>query len=243
MVHVGRNFSGDDVRAAYRLAKGPHYPITKIVSVENTTNLGGGVAWTQAQLSSVLNAANELDLHTHLDGARIFNASVSSGLSVKALASEFDTVTVCFSKGLGCPVGAVLVFDQTLWTKMRRLKQVFGGAMRQSGILAAACLYALDHHVSRLEEDHQNAKRLASSLADLPGIEVETLEPSTNMVFFSWVSATVGADQFYEECLRRGVRFSRSGPVRFRAVTHLDVSAKNIEQAVRIVGEISSASN
>ncbi len=228
-------FTGDDVRTAYRWLQGPHYPISKIVSIENTTNMGGGCAWTESQISSVLSAANELNLSTHLDGARLFNASLSSGLSVKEIASEFDTATVCFSKGLGCPMGAVLVFDAIHRVKVRRLKQIFGGAMRQSGILAAACLYALDNHVVRLVEDHSNAQLLAVGLSDIPGIEVETFAPASNMVFFRWTAAKGSIDEFQDACLRNGVRFSRVGPRRLRAVTHLDLSKKQIEEAIRVI--------
>lgn len=234
-------FTGDDVRAAYRWPKGPHYPVSKLVSVENTTNMGGGVPWTLAQLDSVFEAAKELNLKTHMDGARMFNAHVASGLPVRTITSRFDTVTVCFSKGMGCATGAVLCFDKSLWTKIRRLKQVFGGAMRQSGILAAACLYALDHHISRLQEDHDNAKLLAKGLLGLPFIEVENPEPGSNMLFFQWKSSSLSAEQFSELCTQKGVRFSQCGARRFRAVTHLDISTSQIHEAIKIVAEISKS--
>ena len=133
-------FSGEDVRRQFRWAKGPHYPVTRLVSVENTTNMGGGVAWPKAALDDVVHVARELELKTHMDGSRLFNAAAASGLTPTQIAAGFDTVTVCFSKGLGCPTGAILAFDERHWERVRRLKQLFGGAMRQSGILAAAAL-------------------------------------------------------------------------------------------------------
>jgi threonine aldolase len=228
-------FSGDDVRRHYRWSKGPHYPISRLVSVENTTNMGGGVAWTREQLGDVLKVAKELGLKAHLDGSRIFNAAAASGLTPTEIASGFDTVTVCFSKGLGCATGAILAFDQSQWDRVRRLKQLFGGAMRQSGILAAAALYALDHHVERLKEDHQNAKLLAERLGAIWALEVETKPPQSNMVFFRWKGTSLTDSDFLARCVERGLRFSHVGPNRFRAVTHMDVSREDMEKAAAIV--------
>ena len=157
-------FSGEDVRRHFRWAQGTHYPLSRLLSVENTTNMGGGVAWPKTMLDDVTATARELGLKLHMDGSRLFNAVTASGLSPGEIAAPFDTVTVCFSKGLGCPTGAILAFDKSHWQTVRRLKQLFGGAMRQSGILAAAALYALDHHVARLAEDHQHAQLLAEQL-------------------------------------------------------------------------------
>jgi threonine aldolase len=235
---AGGIFTGEDVRRNFRWNKGPHYPTTRLVSVENTTNMGGGVPWSREQLADVLDAAAELGLKTHLDGSRLFNAQVASGLSPRELAERFDTATVCFSKGLGCATGAILAFDAGQWDAVRRLKQLFGGAMRQSGILAAAALYALDHHVERLAEDHENAKLLAERLAALPALVVETLPPGSNMVFFRWQSPQFSDVEFLKRCTERGVRFSHVAPNRFRAVTHLDVTRENMEQAAQIVREV-----
>jgi threonine aldolase len=231
-------FTGDDVRRSYRWNKGPHYPVTRLVSVENTTNMGGGVPWSRAQLSDVLDAAAELGLKTHLDGSRLFNASVASGLSPREIAGRFDTATVCFSKGLGCATGAILAFDAKDWDAVRRLKQLFGGAMRQSGILAAAAIYALDHHVERLKEDHENARLLAERLAAIPALHVETQPPGSNMVFFRWQSRAFSDTEFAKRCVDRGVRFSHVGLNRFRAVTHMDVTRADMERAAQIVREI-----
>ena len=231
-------FSGDDVRERHRWNKGPHYPVTRLVSVENTTNMGGGVPWSGEQLGDVLKAARELELKTHLDGSRLFNAAAASGLTPKEIATRFDTVTVCFSKGLGCPTGAILAFDQTHWKTVRRLKQLFGGAMRQSGILAAAALYALDHHVERLIEDHENAQLLAERLATIAALEIETLPPPSNMVFFRWQSKDISDVEFLNRCVAKGLRFSHVGVNRFRAVTHMDVTRPDMEKAAEIVAEI-----
>lgn len=232
-------FTGEDVRRLYRWARGPHYPVTRMVSVENTTNIGGGIAWTLEQLNSVLTVSKELQLKTHLDGSRLYNASIQSKHSVKTLAENFDTVTICFSKGLGCPVGAILAFDKKHWSEVRMLKQLMGGAMRQSGMLAAACLYAVEHHVERLQEDHENAKLLANKLSDLhSAIRVEQHSNSTNMVYFTWHSERLSANQFVEACLKENLRFSRMAENRFRAVTHLDVSKKDIQNAVSIISKI-----
>jgi threonine aldolase len=228
-------FTGDDVRRHFRWAKGTHYPLSRLLSVENTTNMGGGVAWPKALLDDVTATARELGLNTHLDGSRLFNAAAASAMPPGEIAAPFDTVTVCFSKGLGCPTGAVLAFDKARWDTVRRLKQLFGGAMRQSGILAAAALYALDHHVERLAEDHQNAKLLAEQLASITALEVETRPPSSNMVFFRLRAEAMSPAEFAERCGAQNLRFSHVGSNRFRAVTHLDISRADVDRAGAIV--------
>lgn len=232
-------FSDENLRESYRWSKGPHYPVSKLVSIENTTNMGGGVAWSLRQLEAVLDVSKELKLKTHLDGARFFNAVVKTGLAPRISAERFDTITICFSKGLGCAIGAALLFDKHYYDKVRRLKQLMGGAMRQSGILAAGCLYALDHHIPRLQEDHENAQLLAEKLsAGIPQIKVENNPPSTNMVFFTWHSEKISPAQFLTTCIEKGLRFSQTNSNRFRAVTHLGIERKDIEKAVRIIKQI-----
>lgn len=224
-------FSGDHIRKAFRWETGPHHPRSRLVSVENTANMDGGVAWPLDRLDDVLKTVAEMNLKSHLDGARLFNAAVASGVKVDRLARGFDTVTLCLSKGLGCPVGAVLAYPEEFRDEVWRLKQLMGGSLRQSGILAAAGLYALDHNVERLAEDHAHATQLARGLGEFPGIELETPEPSTNMVFFHWTDPRGGA-WFDERALQNGVRFSRVGERRFRAVTHLGVSESDISLTV-----------
>lgn len=223
-------FTGDDVHAAYRWRKGPHHPVTKCVAVENTTNFGGGLAWDLASLDSVLKAVKELGLKAHLDGARLFNAAVKSEVDPKRLTAGFDTVTICLSKGLGCPTGAVLAFADRYHEKARRLKHLFGGAMRQSGILAAAGIYALKHNINRLAEDHHHTELFTNRLiAEVPAIAVETHPAATNMVFFKWLGQHLSPDQFHAACLAKGFRFSRIEENRFRAVFHLDISKADLD--------------
>lgn len=234
-------FTGEELRASIRWSKGPHYPVSKLVSVENTTNMGGGIAWDLTTLDSVLSSAKELGLKTHLDGSRLFNAMIKTKTTPRNLAANFDAVTLCLSKGLGCPLGAILAFRKQDYQKVRRLKQLFGGAMRQSGMLAAAGIYALQNHIERLEEDHANATLLANKLAtEIPQIRVENLAPSTNMVFFEWLGTNMTASQFNEATLKENLRFSQVGENRFRAVTHLGISSEDIITSVDIVKAISN---
>lgn len=234
-------FTGEDVRHHYIWGRGPHSTTTKLVSIENTANMGGGIAWTRSELASVVNAAKALNLKMHLDGARFFNAVVQSGMKPSELAAPFDTITLCLSKGLGCPMGALLIFDKSQFDRVRRLKQLFGGALRQSGILAAAGIYALDNNINRLEEDHRHAALLARGISTLKGIHVENPEPSTNMVFFRWRSDKLTPDDFDRACQARGIRFSHVGPDRFRAVTHLDIKPGDIDSALSVLNEVCAA--
>lgn len=231
-------FSADELRKTYRTAHGPHYPRSKMLSIENTTNLGGGIAWQNDAIHSVLQAAKELKLKTHLDGSRLFNAAVKTGTPSAKIASQFDAVTLCLSKGLGCPVGAMLAFNKNDYEKVRRLKQLWGGAMRQTGILAAAGIYALKHHIERLADDHSNAAHFAKEVAKLPQFLIENKLPSTNMVFFSWQGKNMSPSQFLEACLAKGLRFSQVDENRFRAVTHLDVSKGDIDKAIEILKQL-----
>ncbi len=229
-------FQGEDVRSRRR----PdlyHSPRTRLVVVENTTNQGGGFPWTRAELDDVLAACD--GLARHLDGARLLNAATWAGLAPAELCRGFDTVTLCFSKGLGAPMGAVLAMALSRREEARRCKHIMGGAMRQSGILASACRHALAHHVERLAEDHRHAARLAAGLSLIEGIAVEPNERRTNMVFFS---VRGDPDRFERESLERGVRFSRMDSNRFRAVTHLDVRSEQVETALdRLMRMFSSA--
>jgi threonine aldolase len=226
MIHAldgdGGIFSADQVRAAVR----PHsryMPRSRVVSVEQTTNMGGGRVWPLDSVHDVLTAAREHDLRTHLDGARLMNAVVASGISAAEFAGGFDTAWLDFTKGLGAPVGAVLCGSRELIAEAWRWKQQMGGAFRQSGIVAAGCIYALDHHVDRLAEDHANARKLADGLAEL-GCEV--VAPETNIVIFS---APAG---FVEQMARHAVELSDTPDGRVRAVTHLDVSAAEVDEAL-----------
>jgi threonine aldolase len=221
-------FTGDDVRAALR-PPSRYEPRSRLVSVEQTVNMAGGRVWPLERLRGVVEAAQEAGLRLHMDGARLLNAVVAVGVPAEEYARGFDTVWLDFTKGLGAPVGACLAGSAELIEEAWRYKQMIGGAMRQAGIVAAGALYALDHHVERLASDHANARRLA---AGLEGLEVDDVE--TNMVFF----AVDDAPGFVAALERAGVRMGATGPRRVRAVTHLDVSAEDIDRAIDAVRDI-----
>lgn len=200
-----------------------HCPRMRLVVVENTTNMGGGQPWDPGQLAEVAETARDHGFKLHCDGSRLLNAAVRLGVAPAELTKGFTTVTLCLTKGLGAPLGALLGFADELSDEVRRHKHMHGGALRQSGMMAAAGVYALEHHVERLAEDHRKAARLAEGLEGL-GFAVEPVERRTNMVFFQ-----------AQDPQRPGLRFSQVGPTRWRAVTHLDVSAEDIERALQIL--------
>ncbi len=212
----------------------PHFPRTRLVCVENTHNAGGGTVWTPTEMDDVAQAARSRGLDLHLDAARLFNAAAASGLSVKTLSAPFGSVALCLSKGLGCPVGAILAGSRAFIEECWRAKHVLGGAMRQSGILAAAGLYALEHNLGRLAEDHAHARRLAEGLAEIPGVRLDLARVQSNLVFLS-VDGMSGQEA-RERLAARGVRMSGSYGA-LRAVTHLDVSGADIEQAIALARE------
>src|SRR4051812_5063256 len=201
----------------------------RLVCVEQTTNMGGGRVWRLDQVRAVLDVAAEHGLSTHLDGARLMNAAVASGVDAAKWASGFDSAWLDFTKGLGAPVGACLAGSADLIAEAWRWKQMLGGALRQSGIVAAAGLYALDHHVERLAEDHARATRLAEGLAGLQGVALDAATIETNIVIFS----VPDAPAFCAALEREGVGMLPVGPDRVRAVTHLDVDDDGIERALR----------
>jgi threonine aldolase len=203
-----------------------YMPRSRLVSVEQTTNMGGGRIWPLEQIRAVLEVARAHGLRTHLDGARLMNAVVAAGVPASDYASGFDTAWLDFSKGLGAPVGAVLCGSRELIAEAWRWKQMLGGAMRQAGVLAAGCLHALDHHVERLAEDHENAQVLAEGLSDL-GVEV--LPQETNIVITT-VEDPAGV---IELMASEGVRISSAGRDRIRCVTHLDVDRAGVESALK----------
>jgi threonine aldolase len=211
----------------------PYAPRQRMLEVEQTTNLGGGAIWPLATLREVAEVAHAAGLVTHMDGARLLNASIASGISAAEFARTFDSVWIDFSKGLGAPGGAVLAGTREFVADANRWKQRIGGAMRQSGIIAAACEYALDHHVARLAEDHANARRLAEGVATIGGLRIDPATVETNLVYFDVVVSTLDAETLCAALLERGVRMSPMGGARsIRAVTHLDVSAADVEAAL-----------
>ncbi len=230
-------FTPDQVEQAVR-REGPHYPRTRLVSVEQTSNLGGGTVWSLQQLRAIADVARRHSLHTHLDGARLMNAVVASGIPAPEHTRGYESVTFCLTKGLGCPVGALVAGDREFIVAARRYKHLFGGAMRQAGIVAAAGVYALDHNVDRLAQDHTTARILARGLAEIPGIRIDVAHVETNIVFFDVAGTGLTAQEVASRLLARGVRVGAMGRSLIRAVTHLDVSQADVERAVSIAQEV-----
>ena len=224
-------FSAEQVRASIRPLN-RYAPCTRVVSIEQTSNSGGGTPWPVQAIEEVAAVAREHGLILHMDGARLFNAVVATGTPARDFAAPFDTVWVDFSKGLGAPVGAVLAGRRDLIEEAWVWKQRLGGAMRQAGIIAAGALYALEHHIERLAEDHANAKVLAEGLAEIPGITLDPGEVETNIVI---LEVSDPASAVLGRLLEQGVRMSQPGPHRLRAVTHLDISRRDVAEAVGIV--------
>ena len=225
-------FEPDELEAAIRPAGDRYAPRSRLVSVEQTTNVGGGRVWPPETVRAVLDVARSHELRAHLDGARLMNAVVASGTPAAEWAGGFDSAWVDFTKGLGAPVGAVLAGSRESIDEAWRYKQMIGGALRQSGIVAAACLYALDHHVERLADDHENARVLADGMAELPGFEVQPFD--TNIVIADVPDAPALVGALWE----RGVEVTPFGPTRIRCVTHLDVDAAGIERALAAFREV-----
>lgn len=212
-----------------------HMVRTKVVCLENTHNHGGGRIFPIEAVRQISKWARENNLIMHLDGARLWNAVVATKVPFKDWAECFDTVSVCFSKGLGAPVGSALVGPKDFITRARRFRKVFGGAMRQAGIIAAGCLYALDHHIDRLAEDHANAQILASSVQDCPGLKLTPPEVHTNLVWFECDERHGSAREFGARMKEKGVNIAVDPPGRMRMCTHLDVSRADAEKAAQII--------
>lgn len=213
-----------------------HFPQTRLVALENTHNRSGGQVFPQSDVVAIAEAARSRDLAVHLDGARIWNAAVATGLSVAELAAPADTVSACFSKGLGAPVGSVLAGSPELIRKAHRYRKMLGGGMRQVGVLCAAALFALEQQRERLAEDHENARKLAQGLAELPGVVLDLATVQTNIIAFDVQKMHAAA--FVKRCAEAGVRLNAIGPQRLRAVTHLDVSRADIDIALRRVASV-----
>ena len=224
-------FSAEDVRAALRPVDS-HFAPLRLVCLENTHNRSGGRIFPREQLQPIAEVAREAGLALHLDGARIFNASVASGVAVSELARPFDSVAFCLSKGLGAPVGSLLCGSERFIARAHRFRKMFGGGMRQAGILAAAGLHALDHHVKDLADDHVRARRLAEGLGRLPGVR-SVRPPQTNIVMFEVASAASTVSRAREQ----GVLLGAVAPTWVRAVTHRDVDSPAIERALAVLGD------
>jgi threonine aldolase len=212
----------------------PHFARTRLVVVENTSNVGGGSVWPVATIDAVAERCQRHGLALHLDGARLFNAAISLGVPPSAWSARASSAQVCFSKGLGCPFGAILAGSSELIEAARRMKQSLGGALRQAGVIAGAMLYALDHNVDRLALDHEHAQRLAAGLSDFEGIDVEPVE--TNLVYFN-LTQTERVAEFIAALEGRGVGVHHFAAGRMRACTHLDVDRAEVDRALVAIGE------
>jgi threonine aldolase len=231
-------FTAEEFLAARKPPGTPMYPPTTLVQIENTHNRTGGVIFPQAEAARICAAAREQGIATYLDGARLWNAAVASGRSVGDLAEPFDLVAVALSKGLGAPGGSLLAGSRDLVRRSLRFRWMFGGVMRQIGILGAAGLYALDHNVARLAEDHANARRIAERLAGSPRIVLDLASAETNIIVFRVTDDAPDARTVVARARERGVLLFDIGPRTLRAVTHLDVSTEQCEEAAEILAGI-----
>lgn len=222
-------------------ADNQHLCVTRLLCLENTTNVGGGRAWPLDQLERVCRWTHDNGLKTHLDGARLFNACVAKGYSAADVAQHFDTISICFSKGLGCPMGSILVGSREDIRKARRVRKLFGGALRQAGIVAAAAVFAMEHNVERLAVDHDNAKALAREIAKIDGLKIHVDDVETNLVFFEVDPQLGNAAQLSAALLDRGLKIGASGTQRLRACTHLDIHREHIPQAADILRTVVQA--
>lgn len=236
-VGQGGTFTAADVAAALKPRGHMIMPGTTLVEIENTHNRGGGVVFDQADVERICALARERGISTFLDGARLWNAAVASGRPLDELARPFDLVSVAFSKGLGGPGGSLLAGSAAVVTKAMRARRMLGGAMRQTGIFAAAGLYALDHHLPRLADDHAKARRVASVLAGCPGVLLDLATVQTNIVMFHLADGAPDADTVVTRARERGVLVIAFGPRTVRAVTHLDVSLEQCDRAAAALAE------
>jgi threonine aldolase len=229
----GGVFTPAQLEAAVRAPGDRYAPRSRLVSVEQTTNIGGGHIWPLETIGGVLEVARGHELRAHLDGARLMNAVVASGVSARDHAGPFDTAWIDFTKGLGAPVGAVLAGSGDLIGEAWRWKQMLGGAFRQSGIVAAGCLYSLDHHVERLADDHENARALAEGLSELRGVRLDPAAVETNIVIFEVDDAPGVVRRLADR-----VELQAVDPRHVRAVTHLEVARADVDRALAAFAEV-----
>ncbi|MEW6186057.1 MAG: low-specificity L-threonine aldolase [Thermodesulfobacteriota bacterium] len=217
-----------------------HYPVSKLVCLENTHNRGGGSIYPLKTLRAIYETAKTRGLMVHLDGARLWNASAATGIHPKEYARCADSVSVCLSKGLGAPVGSLVAGSSQFIERVHRFRKMLGGGMRQVGILAAAGLYALDHHRKRLPEDHEKARRLAMGLAECRGVSILPEYTETNIVLFELNKGKLTAPEAAEVLKGKGLLVLPTGPQQIRLVTHLDVSAEDIDATLKIFKRVFS---
>ncbi|HZQ02196.1 MAG TPA: threonine aldolase family protein [Reyranella sp.] len=234
-------FTAEQVQAALRDPNNRNAPRSRLVSVENTSNGGFGTVWPLATLQGVAKVAHGAGLAVHMDGARLCNAAVKSGTKAKDYAACVDSLWLDYTKGLGAPVGASLAGSREFVKEAWRQKQMLGGSMRQSGVIAAAALYALEHNWDRLAEDHDNAHHLASGIANIKGLECEVEKMQTNLVFFEVRKPGWTAPKLVQACKERGLGIGASSATRIRAVTHLDVNRADIDAALKVISDVLAA--
>jgi threonine aldolase len=227
-------FSVASLEAAYR-TRSRYAPEQRLVSAEQTANIGGGTIWPKSELDAVAASAKANGLATHMDGARLLNACVATGISASDMVSDWDSVWIDFTKGLGAPIGAVLAGSSDFIDQVWRWKQRLGGALRQGGIAAAGCLHALDHHIDRLADDHANARVLARGLAQVPGLLVQ--QPETNLVYVATDNGVLSPEQLQQALRKQGILVSILGG-RLRACSHLDVTAAMIDETIAAAKDI-----
>ena len=217
-----------------------HYPKTSLLCLEQTHNSGGGSVYPLTTIHQLVESARKYDLALHLDGARLFNAVTATGVSAADYARPFDSVSFCLSKGLGAPIGSLIVSDTDRVAQLRRLRKLYGGGMRQVGIIAAAGIYALEHNIGRLKDDHAHAKRLAELLQNISAVSVEPNLVETNIIIFRVSGNSKSTIELIEECKNSGVLLNAVGDRAFRVVTHLDISAQDIEAAGQVFAKVFS---
>ena len=228
----------DEVVAAIRDPNNVHHPRTRLITLENTHNICGGVPLTVEYMRAMGKLARDHGLRIHLDGARLFNAAVALGVDVKALTADVDTLTFCLSKGLAAPVGSVVCGDRTFIAEARRARKVVGGGMRQAGVIAAAGIVALEQMVDRLAEDHENARALAAGLAELPGLQVEDVPVRTDIVYFRITRPDMDASRLGARLEEQGVRMGPVGLRRVRAVTNYHVTAADVQATLAVMRSV-----
>jgi threonine aldolase len=233
--------AADAVEAAVRDAANIHYPRTALICLENTHNRCGGVVLSPEQVAPVADIAARHGLAMHLDGARVFNAAVALGLDVAELVRPFDSIQVCFSKGLAAPIGSIVVGSSAFIQRARRCRKMVGGGMRQVGVIAAAAEVAMDTMVDRLAEDHANARLLGEGLAEVPGLSVDLDSIQTNIVAFTCESSSIRAERMVAAWREAGVLLNAMGPSRFRAVTHYGITREDIEMALMAAPAVMAA--
>jgi len=215
-----------------------HFPVTRLVCLENTHNRGGGSIYPIEKISEIYRLAKSKGLLLHLDGARLWNASVATGIKSEEYAQWADSVSVCLSKGLGAPIGSLVAGSKSFIDRVHRFRKMFGGGMRQAGIIAAAGIYALDHHIERLKDDHQNARRLAVGLKEFKGVSIDPKFVETNIVIFDVSNTGMTGAQVSEAMKKEGVLIHAFSRTQIRLVTHLDITSEDIETALKAFEKI-----